>query len=185
MWNRTRIRNRLPIVCLLLTLWTKVSQSTGYFELQLISVENVIGELADGECCDGPRSPQDLRCSLDECDTYLRVCLKEYQQKVTTTGACTFGAGSTQVLGGNMFSLETTKNNANKINEAGKVVIPFQFAWLLIAVHYSSARCHNKLVGVTGRGVVAVLTQETKMQCAVGCVIWPANERGLGVLACL
>ncbi|KAM4529698.1 protein jagged-2b isoform 2-T2 [Fundulus diaphanus] len=130
MWNRTRIRNCLPIVCLLVALWTKVSQSTGYFELQLISVENVNGELADGECCDGPRSPQDLRCTRDECDTYLRVCLKEYQIKVTTTGACTFGAGSTQVLGGNMFSLKTTKNNANKIEEAGRIVIPFQFAWL-------------------------------------------------------
>uniref|UniRef100_A0A3Q2PMY3 Delta-like protein n=1 Tax=Fundulus heteroclitus TaxID=8078 RepID=A0A3Q2PMY3_FUNHE len=131
MWNRTRIRNCLPIVCLLVALWTKVSQSTGYFELQLISVENVNGELADGECCDGPRSPQDLRCTRDECDTYLRVCLKEYQIKVTTTGACTFGAGSTPVLGGNMFSLKTTKNNANKIDEAGRIVIPFQFAWLV------------------------------------------------------
>ncbi|MED6231510.1 Protein jagged-2 [Ataeniobius toweri] len=129
MWNRTRITNCLPIVCLLLTLWTKVSQSTGYFELQLISVENVNGELADGECCDGPRSPQDRRCTRDECDTYLKVCLKEYQMVVTTTGACTFGAGSTQVLGGNRFSL-TTKNNPNKIDDAGKIVIPFQFAWL-------------------------------------------------------
>ncbi|XP_014906763.1 protein jagged-2b isoform X1 [Poecilia latipinna] len=129
MWNRTRIRNCLPIVCLLLTLWTKVSQSTGYFELQLISVENVNGELADGECCDGPRSPQDLRCTRDECDTYLRVCLKEYQMEVTTTGACTFGAGATPVLGGNTFSFQAAKNNA-KSDEAGKIVIPFQFAWL-------------------------------------------------------
>ncbi|KAF3850133.1 hypothetical protein F7725_019852 [Dissostichus mawsoni] len=63
MWNRTRIRNCFPIVCLLLTLWTEVSQSTGYFELQLISVENVNGELADGECCDGSRSSMDLRCT--------------------------------------------------------------------------------------------------------------------------
>ncbi|MEQ2183924.1 hypothetical protein GOODEAATRI_002906 [Goodea atripinnis] len=108
----------------------EVSQSTGYFELQLISVENVNGELADGECCDGPRSPQDRRCTRDECDTYLKVCLKEYQMVVTTTGACTFGAGSTQVLGGNRFSL-TTKNNPNKIDDAGKIVIPFQFAWLV------------------------------------------------------
>ncbi|XP_032441139.1 protein jagged-2b isoform X1 [Xiphophorus hellerii] len=129
MWNRTRIRNCLPIVFLLLTLWTKVSQSTGYFELQLISVENVNGELADGECCDGPRSPQDLRCTRDECDTYLRVCLKEYQMEVATTGACTFGAGSTPVLGGNTFSFKAAKNNA-KSDEAGKIVIPFQFAWV-------------------------------------------------------
>ncbi|KAK5903263.1 hypothetical protein CgunFtcFv8_007059 [Champsocephalus gunnari] len=130
MWNRTRIRNCFPIVCLLLTLWTEVSQSTGYFELQLISVENVNGELADGECCDGSRSSMDLRCSRDECDTYFKICLKEYQMEVTTTGTCTFGAGSTQVLGGNMFSFKGAKNNPNKIDEGGKILIPFQFAWL-------------------------------------------------------
>uniref|UniRef100_A0A7N8X5A3 Delta-like protein n=1 Tax=Mastacembelus armatus TaxID=205130 RepID=A0A7N8X5A3_9TELE len=106
-----------------------VSQSTGYFELQLISVENVNGELADGECCDGSRSSQDLRCTRDECDTYFKVCLKEYQMEVTTTGLCTFGAGSTQVLGGNMFSFKNAKNNPNKIDDAGKILIPFQFAW--------------------------------------------------------
>ncbi|KAK5852704.1 hypothetical protein PBY51_006552 [Eleginops maclovinus] len=127
MWNRTKIC--FPIVCLLLTLWTEVSQSTGYFELQLISVENVNGELADGECCDGSRSSTDLRCIRDECDTYFKICLKEYQMVVKTTGLCTFGAGSTQVLGGNMFSFKGAKNNPNKIDESGKILIPFQFAW--------------------------------------------------------
>lgn len=106
-----------------------MSQSTGYFELQLISVENVNGELADGECCDGSRSSPDLRCTRDECDTYFKICLKEYQMEVVTTGPCTFGAGSTQVLGGNMLSFKGAKNNPNKVNEAGKILIPFQFAW--------------------------------------------------------
>lgn len=106
-----------------------MSQSTGYFELQLISVENVNGELASGECCDGARSSQDLRCARDECDTYFKVCLKEYQMEVTVSGSCTFGAGSTQVLGGNMFSFKGANNNPNKISDAGKIVIPFQFAW--------------------------------------------------------
>ncbi|XP_054474228.1 protein jagged-2b isoform X3 [Anoplopoma fimbria] len=131
MWNRTRIRNCFPIVCLLLTLWTEVSQSTGYFELQLITVENVNGELADGECCDGSSRDSDLRCTRDECDTYFNICLKEFQTQVVTTssGTCTFGAAATQVLGGNMFSFKSAKNNANKIDEAGKILIPFQFAW--------------------------------------------------------
>uniref|UniRef100_A0A7N8X194 Delta-like protein n=1 Tax=Mastacembelus armatus TaxID=205130 RepID=A0A7N8X194_9TELE len=74
-------------------------------------------------------SSQDLRCTRDECDTYFKVCLKEYQMEVTTTGLCTFGAGSTQVLGGNMFSFKNAKNNPNKIDDAGKILIPFQFAW--------------------------------------------------------
>uniref|UniRef100_A0A672IZ79 Delta-like protein n=1 Tax=Salarias fasciatus TaxID=181472 RepID=A0A672IZ79_SALFA len=110
--------------------WTiaAVAQSTGYFELQLISVENVNGELADGECCDGSRSSADLRCTRDECDTYFKVCLKEFQT-VTTPGQCTFGAGSTRVLGGNTFSFRGAKNNPNKIDDAGKILIPFQFAW--------------------------------------------------------
>nr|XP_057912610.1 protein jagged-2b isoform X1 [Doryrhamphus excisus] len=127
MWTRTRIRHRFLIVCLLLTLWAKASQSTGYFELQLISVENVNGELAGGECCDGSRSSQeDLRCVEDECDTYFKVCLKEYQVDITTGGPCMFGAGATKVLGGNMLNFQNAKN---KIDEAGKIVIPFQFAW--------------------------------------------------------
>ncbi|MBN3271623.1 JAG2 protein, partial [Polyodon spathula] len=106
-----------------------VSQSSGYFELQLLSVQNVNGELSNGDCCDGPRNA-DLRCTRDECDTYFKICLKEYQAKVATTGSCTFGAGSTNVLGGNTFFFtSTTKNMQNRLDEAGKVVIPFQFSW--------------------------------------------------------
>ncbi|XP_043093030.1 protein jagged-2b isoform X1 [Puntigrus tetrazona] len=129
MWNCIRIRNWLPIACLLLTIWTKVSQSSGYFELQLIAVENVNGELWDGECCDGTRNSQDQRCVRDECDTYFKVCLKEYQSEVTTTGTCTFGSGSTDVLGGNIFSFKTAKSNPSKTSDVGKILIPFHFAW--------------------------------------------------------
>ncbi|XP_029589262.1 protein jagged-2b isoform X1 [Salmo trutta] len=129
MWNCTRITNCLSILCLLLTIWTEVSKCSGYFELQLITVQNVNGELSDGECCDGTRNSQDLRCSRDECDTYLKICLKEYQTEVTTTGSCTYGVGSTDVLGGNIFSFKNRKNNQNKINDAGKVLISFQYAW--------------------------------------------------------
>uniref|UniRef100_A0A671MCE7 Delta-like protein n=1 Tax=Sinocyclocheilus anshuiensis TaxID=1608454 RepID=A0A671MCE7_9TELE len=106
-----------------------VSQSSGYFELQLIAVENVNGELWDGECCDGTRNSQDQRCVRDECDTYFKVCLKEYQSEVTTTGPCTFGSGSTDVLGGNIFSFKTAKNNPSKMSDVGKIIIPFHFAW--------------------------------------------------------
>lgn len=93
-----------------------------------MSVLNVNGELADGECCDGSRSSQDLRCTRDECDTYFRVCLKEYQAEVATHSSCIFGSGSTQVLGGNMISFQGAKN---KVDEGGRIVIPFQFAWLV------------------------------------------------------
>uniref|UniRef100_A0A3P9JFW3 Delta-like protein n=1 Tax=Oryzias latipes TaxID=8090 RepID=A0A3P9JFW3_ORYLA len=127
MWNRSGIRTLLLIVCPLLSSWTQVSESTGSFELQLESVENVNGELADGECCDGPRGPQDLRCTRDECDTYFRVCLKEYQVEAAPSGPCTFGTGSTPVLGGNIFSFRSSRSPRG--DEAGRILIPFQFAW--------------------------------------------------------
>lgn len=95
----------------------------------MISVKNVNGELADGECCDGSRDPQDLRCTRDQCDTYFKVCLKEYQIEVNHKSSCTFGEGSTRVLGGNTFSLKGAKNSPNKVDEAGRISIPFQFAW--------------------------------------------------------
>ncbi|KAK1795958.1 hypothetical protein P4O66_009059 [Electrophorus voltai] len=108
---------------------SQVSRSSGYFELQLLTVENINGELYDGDCCDGARNSQDQRCTRDECDTYFKVCLKEYQTEITTAGQCSFGAGSTGVLGGNIFSFKSAKANPNKVSDVGKIVIPFQFAW--------------------------------------------------------
>lgn len=104
-------------------------QSSGYLELQLISVENNRGELANGNCCDGARSARDGLCDRDECDTYLRVCLKEYQVEVTTSGFCTYGTGSSSVIGGNTFQLKGFNGNPNRANDLGTVIIPFQFAW--------------------------------------------------------
>lgn len=95
----------------------------------MISVKNVNGELASGECCDGPRDPQDLRCSRHQCRTYLRVCLKEYQMEVNHRSACTFGEASTPVLGGNTFALKGARSNPGKADQAGRISIPFQFAW--------------------------------------------------------
>nr|XP_023668679.1 protein jagged-2-like isoform X1 [Paramormyrops kingsleyae] len=129
MWKFSRITNWFSLVCLLLTLRAKVSQSSGYFELQLITVQNVFGELSDGQCCDGSRNSEDRVCSRDECDTYFKVCLKEYQSEVTTNGQCTYGHGSTDVLGGNIISFRSAENNPNRINDAGRILIPFQFAW--------------------------------------------------------
>ncbi len=104
-------------------------QSSGYLELQLISVENDRGELANGNCCDGARSAQNGLCDQDECDTFLRVCLKEYQVEVTTSGLCTYGSGSSSVIGGNTFQSKGFNGNPNKANDLGTVIIPFQFAW--------------------------------------------------------
>nr|XP_045361756.1 protein jagged-2-like [Camelus bactrianus] len=78
----------------------------GYFELQLSALRNVNGELLSGACCDSDgRTTRAGGCGHDECDTYVRVCLKEYQAKVTPTGPCSYGHGATPVLGGNSFYL--------------------------------------------------------------------------------
>uniref|UniRef100_A0A8C5HLA6 Delta-like protein n=1 Tax=Gouania willdenowi TaxID=441366 RepID=A0A8C5HLA6_GOUWI len=109
----------------------QVCQSTGYFELQLISMENRKGQLLNGDCCDVDRSAAEGDCGSDECDTYFRVCLKEYQTEVSTSGACTYGSETTKVIGGNTFQFKgSQKGSQNRNNDAGKIVIPFQFAWL-------------------------------------------------------
>uniref|UniRef100_A0A665T409 Delta-like protein n=1 Tax=Echeneis naucrates TaxID=173247 RepID=A0A665T409_ECHNA len=101
-----------------------VSSASGHFELQVLSMQNVNGWLQSGACCDGPREPAgDQRCTTDECDTYFRVCLKEYQLKVSSAGPCSFGAASTPVLGGNTFSLRNAKS------DQAKITLPFSFAW--------------------------------------------------------
>lgn len=107
-----------------------MSRATGYFELQLISVENPKGLLNNGDCCDDEKSAAEGHCGEDECDTYLRVCLKEYQTEVTTNGPCTYGTETTQVIGGNTFQFKGgQKTGQNRNNDVGKIKIPFQFAW--------------------------------------------------------
>lgn len=105
-------------------------QSTGYFELQLVSVDNPRGQLLNGDCCDAEKSAAEGECGADECDTYLRVCLKEYQTEVSTNGPCTYGSETTKVIGGNTFQFKGgQKTGQNRNHDAGKIAIAFQFAW--------------------------------------------------------
>lgn len=97
--------------------------ASGHFELQIVSMQNVNGELQTGECCDGSRNAADRKCTRDECDTYFKVCLKEYQLKVASAGPCSFGTASTPVVGGNTFSLRNMRSDKSRI------VLPFSFAW--------------------------------------------------------
>lgn len=87
-------------------------------------MQNVKGRLQNGACCDGSRdAAADRQCTADECDTYFRVCLKEYQLKVSSAGPCSFGSATTPVLGGNTFSLPSTESDRSRM------VLPFSFAW--------------------------------------------------------
>uniref|UniRef100_A0A8C6M1M7 Delta-like protein n=1 Tax=Nothobranchius furzeri TaxID=105023 RepID=A0A8C6M1M7_NOTFU len=140
MWSNPGTVQRFSLVCLLLTLCVEVRTSSvfshprlvtgpsddGYFELQLISVENPKGQLLNGDCCDAERSAADGLCGADECDTYFRVCLKEYQKEVTTSGPCTYGSDTTKVIAGNTFQF---KGGPSRHHDIGKIVFPFEFAW--------------------------------------------------------
>ncbi|KAJ8412759.1 hypothetical protein AAFF_G00117100 [Aldrovandia affinis] len=122
--RRSSVFVAFSLHALLLCLRTKVCKSSGHFELQILSMQNVNGELQNGLCCDGSRNPVDRKCARDECDTYFKVCLKEYQSRVSAAGPCSFGSGSTHVIGGNTFSLKNTMRK-----EKSRIVLPFTFAW--------------------------------------------------------
>ncbi|XP_033874495.3 protein jagged-1b-like [Acipenser ruthenus] len=122
--RRSSVLAAFSLNAFLLCLRTKVSLASGHFELQILSMQNVNGELQNGLCCDGSRNAGDSKCMRDECDTYFKVCLKEYQSRVSAAGPCSFGSGSTPVIGGNTFSLKHIKNK-----EKARIVLPFSFAW--------------------------------------------------------
>ncbi|MCI4393932.1 hypothetical protein PGIGA_G00163280 [Pangasianodon gigas] len=103
----------------------KLCEASGHFELRVLSVRNINGELQSGSCCDGTRNTADNnRCTRDECDTYFRLCLKEYQSRVTPGGPCSFGSGSTPVIGGNVVSPKSLAEN-----DKARIVLSFSFAW--------------------------------------------------------
>ncbi|KAK7901975.1 hypothetical protein WMY93_018744 [Mugilogobius chulae] len=118
-WRRGSV-----VAAFLLCVLIKVSMGSGQFELQILSMHNANGELHSGQCCDGSRSAADRKCARSECDTFFKVCLKEYQSRVSAAGPCSFGMGSTPVLGGNTFSFKSTNRN-----DKSRIVLPFSFAW--------------------------------------------------------
>uniref|UniRef100_A0A670ZMI1 Delta-like protein n=1 Tax=Pseudonaja textilis TaxID=8673 RepID=A0A670ZMI1_PSETE len=74
--------------------------------LQVSLARNEKGVLADGRCCRGGQEPP---CPVAEpCHTFFRVCLKEYQLRAQPGGPCVLGAASTPVLGGNVFSADSS-----------------------------------------------------------------------------
>ncbi|XP_066560149.1 protein jagged-1 isoform X3 [Amia ocellicauda] len=127
---------QLGIVCVIfLLLQPQVLRAVGMFELQIKQVHNPSGLLQNGECCDGGGRGGDEGgggsssggpCSLsDQCDTYFFACLKEYQVRVLPTGPCTFGSGSTGILGSNSFNLRHHGHN----EQSGRITIPFKYPW--------------------------------------------------------
>ncbi|XP_078734918.1 uncharacterized protein LOC144949008 [Lampetra fluviatilis] len=104
----------------------RLAEPAGNFEVRLLSLRNPRGQLATGRCCDGARgdTPEGARCQ-DACDTYLRACLREYLERrdaAAAPGPCAYGAAASRVLAGDSAEL-------SRRSKAGKMTIPFDFAW--------------------------------------------------------
>lgn len=104
--------------------------ASGMFELQIRHFQNPHGLLQTGDCCDLQTSGGQRCSARDQCDTFFQACVKEYQARVIPTGACTFGSGSTGILGGNSQSLRHRGHNGGgEDGTNGHIVIPFKYAW--------------------------------------------------------
>ncbi|XP_076138149.1 uncharacterized protein LOC143121600 isoform X1 [Alosa pseudoharengus] len=126
--HKERGQTRTMLFLVSLALQSQLVCAVGMFEVQIRQFQNPQGLLQNGECCDLP-SNRGQRCPVsDQCDTFFRACLKEYQARVAPTGTCTFGSGSTAVLGGNSHSLHHHTHDGGEGNN-GRIVIPFAFAW--------------------------------------------------------
>ena len=95
---------------------------SGYFEIQILSMTNSHGEVSDGSCCGTRADTSNYRACVGECNTYFRVCLKQYQAQVTFTDKCKFGNITLPLLGGNSFKyLENITTSTRRF--------PFHFSW--------------------------------------------------------
>ncbi|KAK2716495.1 hypothetical protein QYM36_006848, partial [Artemia franciscana] len=159
----------------------KLVISSGQFQLEILEVQNPRGHLAVHHCCGGSL-PKSTKCSRP-CQTYFRLCLKEFQNNVTTTGMCSFGNVSSPVLGENNFVItEPQSVGAN-------LMLQFSFRWtksftlILEALDYdtSSATAVSRLIEQTiysglllpsgewhtlvHNGRVATFTYRVRVQC--------------------
>ncbi|KAI9551524.1 serrate [Daphnia sinensis] len=127
------------IALLLSTAHLTMANASGFFELEVVALENPQGRLANGQCCGADGETGSAGTCHRECATRFRLCLKEYQSNVTVSSPCTYGNASSPVLAGNSFTfVEPDKSNA-------RLVIPFSFRWprsftlMLEAIDYNNS----------------------------------------------
>lgn len=117
-WLTMNVWILLVFICLLL----EPCNGSGYFEIQILSMENIRGEISNGSCCGSRYHSFSNHTCTGECATFFSVCLKQYQTQVTVSGQCTFGNRTTQVLGGNSFKYISDISSSS-------MKLPFQFSW--------------------------------------------------------
>ncbi|TRY88440.1 hypothetical protein DNTS_018872, partial [Danionella cerebrum] len=127
------------IFLLSLALRPQVVYAVGMFEIQIRQWQNPNGFLQSGRCCDLQGNGGQHCSTARQCETFFKACLKEYQARVAPTGTCTYGTGSTLVLGGNSHIIHHHKGNDGP---NGKIVIPFKYAWpVSTTFNYLSSTC--------------------------------------------
>lgn len=119
------------------------AESSGVFELRLISFDNEAGKNDLGTCCTGKSRPN------SDCDGFcrprFRVCLKEYQVKIDTTSKCTFGDKITPELGPNPAT-DTPQNGFSN-----PIALPFPFTWpgtfsLIVEAWHGNETSHSAVL---------------------------------------
>ncbi|KAL5238430.1 hypothetical protein ACI65C_005840 [Semiaphis heraclei] len=104
----------LAIITMLMLLATAIEdvRALGFFELQILEIENYRGQLATGECCgsDSSSSAQQqpssaqrntLQCTgAPQCNTLFQVCLREYQSRQQQQLQPAGGSSSSALAGG-------------------------------------------------------------------------------------
>ncbi|MED6284523.1 hypothetical protein CHARACLAT_019969, partial [Characodon lateralis] len=124
---------RAVIVLAVLMVQPQAVCAAGMFELQIRHFQNPHGFLQTGDCCDLQASGGQRCSARDQCDTFFHACLKEYQARVVPTGPCTFGSGTTGILGGNSQSLRHRGHDAGgggaEDGTNGHISISFKYAW--------------------------------------------------------
>ncbi|XP_047480908.1 protein serrate-like [Penaeus chinensis] len=140
-----RGRSWLPGALLLAAL-VQVAAASGRFELEVVEVHNSQSQLWAGDCCGGAARTAASECPA-QCRTAVTLCLKEYQstqdggkalprQVLESGGAtsqgqssgagglgsCTYGNGTSPVIGGSSFTLAQSP-------PAAHIQLPFTFSW--------------------------------------------------------
>lgn len=164
-----KIISIFPLVKFFFPFCFQVADCYGTFELQILEIENIRGELTGGECCGGTprirvsvgdRSDNQSAC-MTSCRTFFKVCLKEYQSNMSAvSGSCSYGNASSPVLGGNSFTL-ADPDRAN-----GKLIIRFKFSWtvsttlVLIKLRLTEVFCYSATIII---GSVFFCPQDSKV----------------------
>ena len=114
--------------CLLIIIFLKSASASGKFEIEVLKVENMRNEMADGECCDSSGARNDEGVCIKPCASSIRVCLKEYQS-VTRVGGdddlnvvCKLGNATSRVL-------REDDLRGDVDHPVVHLILPFDFAW--------------------------------------------------------